>query len=207
MVFVAAVAGCGSLSTVRHDQAHQQRVASIEAEYRAEHRRQIAHYVTLIAAIEDRRNALVAVAPDGAPVSRVDDRDELAPCRTRCSDGLADPFGPPPRAALPGCAIEVCRAAYVEALTRTYFAADLAWARPHLIDLESLLAHSHNATLGREIDEQLASIQQLKTQALSYVELVRQLAIQDSQRQRDVERGARRARVRAAAEHGAPRPW
>ena len=210
------VAGCACFSAARYDEAHFQRVANINARYEAERRRQHEHYVMLRAEIGERRSQLVPIKPGSTsePVRRVDERADLVECRQRCGSGaLADPFHRKPRAPA-RCQLEACRASYVDALTRTYFAADISWVESQLAskprseggadgDVESLLARSHNQTLAREIDEQLAYLELVQARIQRTIELARDNEIRASRQQRDAELSSRRARVRAAADASA----
>lgn len=78
-VIVAVVGASGCFSTVRYDDAHRQRVASIDARYADASRRVDAQYASLLAALEPLRASLVPVTPGGrAPV--------LAPLKARSHD-------------------------------------------------------------------------------------------------------------------------
>jgi hypothetical protein len=227
-VALVVVAGCACFSAARYDEAHFQRVANINARYEAERRQQHEHYVMLRTQITERRSQLIPVKPGSTsePVRRVDERADLVACRQRCgSAALADPFHRKPRAAPARCQLETCQASYVDALTRTYFAADMSWVESQLAskpkperdadaDVEALLTRSHNQALAREIDEQLAYVELVQARIQRTIELARESEIQASRQQRDAELSSRRARVRAAADASAldqgipPRdPW
>jgi len=197
-----AVAAVGCFSSARYDTAHVQRVDGINARYDAESRRQSEWYASNVAALDRLRGLLVPVAGEspGAPLHRVDERDDIAQCRSLCAargEAVAVP-----------CIRDICQPVYADALIKTYSSADMTWVTAQLAeapesDLESLLAFSHNQAIQRQVDGEAAAIDEMQVQASSRLELERQNEIRTSTRQRDADvahaRAAHRARVKAAA--------
>jgi hypothetical protein len=211
MVVVAAIGGFGCFSTARYDDAHLQRVARINARYEAERRREDEQYATLASALDKFRMQLVPTKPGSSvPVSRINERRDIVECRTRCVRAEAEPPASSDEAAQARCLHEVCRPAYVDALTKTYFDADVAWVTDQLsasddadVDLEALLAFSHNQEVLRYIAAQAKVIEQLRARAHDRLDADHQGEVHASDQQRTSEiasgRAIRRARLRAAA--------
>jgi hypothetical protein len=214
VVVVAVVVGCsGCFSTARYDDAHVKRVESIEARYEAERVREQERQTALIAALAGYHALLIPIRPGSlsAPVSRVDERDDIVQCRKQCERRAFDksPERRRPDAKVNAqCLRDTCEPAYVDALARTYVAADVHWvtlerAASEGADLEVLMAFSHNQAIRRRIDDETRNLAQLLAQMRERPERDRRAEIAASARRRDAEitsgRVAHRARLQAAA--------
>jgi len=219
LVVVVVVGGSGCFSTARYDDAHLQRVASIHARYVAERQRVDEQYASLVAALDEQRADLIPMAPGSdAPVSRIDDREEIVRCRSQCEHrAVAGPCEGSSEPAKAACLHEVCRPAHLDALLKTYFRADLAWATSQRsvsndakgdAELEALMARSHNREVRRTLDEQIKALAQQRAQVQSRLARDRQGEIRASEQQRTSEiaagRAVRRARLQAAADASPP---
>jgi hypothetical protein len=214
--FVVGCLGCsGCFSTARYDDAHAQRVADIDTRYQAEHLREQEHLAALALALVGERALLIPIEPiepiesgsSSSPVIRVDARDDIMECRRRCDQRTAEVaingsgLGNQVRAQ---CLHASCEQAYLDALTETYFEADVPriisqQVEPEATDLEAVLALAHNRAVQRRIDEKTRNLAQIRQR----LEEERQAEIAESARRRDLEiasgRAAHRARVQAAA--------
>jgi hypothetical protein len=213
VVVAVAVTCLSCFSTARYDRAHTQRVSHINARYDAAVEREHQHYISLVTDLDKLRASLIPVTPGSghAPVDPVDGRADIVECRRRCA-GLRPsiPTAPRAQAQTPAqCLRDVCQPAYADALVRTYFQADFAWATSQLAsssdaELESLLALSHNQSLLADIEQQATALAQRHASARNHIEQQRQHALRQSQQLRaseiDAGRAARRARVKAAAD-------
>ncbi len=213
VVVVVAVGAGGCFSTARYDDAHAQRVASINARYDAERLQDQEREVALVSALEEHRALLIPIKPGSlsAPVSRVDEREAIVECRSRCDRrGIDESLdGKHPNDQVKAqCLHEICEPAYVDALTKTYADADVRWVSSRLAasdgaDLEALMTFSHNQAVSRHIEEDTRRLAQLRAHTNQHLEQDRQAEIAASARRRDSEiasgRAAQRARVRAAA--------
>src|SRR3954462_15271758 len=114
-VVVVFMGGVGGFSTPRYDEAHLQRVASINARYEAEHRRADDQYTSLVAALDVVRASLIPTRPGSdAPVRRIDEREDIVACRDQCDDHtLAETFDRSNEPATVRCRHEVCQPAYL----------------------------------------------------------------------------------------------
>lgn len=219
LVVVVVVGGSGCFSTARYDHAHLQRVASIHARYVAESQRVDEQYASLVAALDKQRVDLIPMAPGSdAPVSRIDEREEFVLCRSRCEHrALAGPFERPNEPAKAACLREVCRPAYLDALRKTYFRADVTWVTSQRsvsndaagdAELEARMARSHNREVRRTFDEQIKALAKQRAQVQGRLARERQGEIQASEQQRTSEiaagRAVRRARLQAAADASPP---
>lgn len=213
VVVVMVVGGLGCFSTARYDDAHLQRVASINARYEAETAQAQRRERELASLLEADRALLISIKPGSrsAPVSRVDEREAMVECRKQCDrrgmDDSLDEWRPNDQVKAQ-CLHEICEPAYVDALTRTYFDADVRWVTNELAasegtDFESLLAFSHNQALAQHIEEEAHDLAKLQAQTPQRFERDRQAEIAASAQRRDSEiasgRAAHRARIQAAS--------
>src|SRR5512140_1163835 len=156
VVVVVVVGGFGCFSTARYDDAHLQRVASIHARYAAESQRVDDQYASFKVALDKvRMEDLIPMTPGSdAPVRRVGEREDIVRCRRQCEyrapTGLFERVNEPAQAT---CLRELCGPAYLDALRKTYFRADLTWVASQRsrssapesdAELEVLMARSHN---------------------------------------------------------------
>jgi hypothetical protein len=211
LVVVVAVGGFGCFSTARYDDAHVQRVASINARYEAETLDEQQREVELAAVLEEHRALLVPIKPGSrsAPVRRVAEREDIVECRKQCERLGDESLEASSKGQVEAqCVHEICEPAYVDALTKTYVNADSHWVASQLAvsedaELESLLAFSHNQAVSRRIEDETRGLAQLQAQHRQHLERDRQAEIAVSARLRDSEiasgRAAHRARIQAAA--------
>ena len=211
VVVVVVVGGSGCFSIARYDDAHFQRVASINARYAAEGQRLDAQYASSIAALDKIRVELIPMTPGSdAPVNRIDEREDIVRCRCQCEHHApTGPFEGLNEPAEAECLREVCRPAYLDALRRAYFRADVTWVTSQRsasndAELEALMARSHNRAVRRILDEQTQALAQQRAQAQHRLARERQGEIQASEQQRTSEiasgRAVRRARLQAEAD-------
>ena len=213
VVVVVGLGGIGCFSTARYDDAHAQRVATINARYEAERLQEQEREASLVAALEEHRALLIPIKPGSlsAPVSRVDEREAIVECRSQCDrrgiDESLDGRHPNVRVKTQ-CLHDLCEPAYVDALTRTYVDADLRWVSGQLAasegaEREALMTFSHNQAVSRHIEEDTRGLAQLQARASQRLEREHQAELAASARRRDSEiasgRAAHRARVQAAA--------
>jgi len=216
VVVVVVVGGFGCFSTARYDDAHLQRVASINARYAAESQRIDDQYASFVVALDKaRREDLIPMTPGSdAPVSRVDEREDIVLCRRQCEhDAPAGPFERLNEPANAACLREVCRPAYLDALRTTYSRADVTWVASQRslssdpesdAEFESLMARSHNREVRRTLDEQARTLVRQRAQAERRLAQAYQGEIRASEQQRTSEitsgRAVRRARLQAEAD-------
>jgi len=209
---VVVVVGCfGCFSTARYDDAHLQRVAIIHARYAAEGQSVDQQYESYLAALDKLRMELIAMTPGmDVPVSPIVDREDLVLCRRQCEqEAPAGPFERQSEPAKAECVREACRPAYLDALRKTYFRANVTWVMSQPpgagdADLEALMARSHNREVRRTLDEQTRALAQQLAQAQRRLAQAYQDEIRASEQQRTSEiasgRAVRRARLEAAAD-------
>ena len=216
---VVAVGGFGCFSTARYDDAHLRRVASINARYAAESQRVDDQYASFVVALDKvRMEDLIPMTPGSdAPVSRVDEREDIVLCRRRCE--YRAPTGPFELRNEPAnaCLREVCRPAYLDALKQTYSRADVTWVASQRslssdperapesdAEFEALMARSHNREVRRTLDEQARALARQRAQAQRRLTQAYQDEIRASEQQRTSEiasgRAMRRVRLQAAAD-------
>jgi len=212
VVVVVAVGGLGCFSTARYEDAHIQRVASINARYEAERTQAQQREAELTAALEADRRLLAPTKPGSrcTPLHRVDEREAIVECRDQCERRAIDESldGYLNEQIRKQCVHEICEPAYVDALTKTYVDADVHWVTSQLAasenaDLESLMAFSHNQQVSRHLDDEARGLAKLQAQVRQQLERDRQAEIAASAWRRDQDiasgRAAHRARVQAAA--------
>jgi hypothetical protein len=224
MVVAVVVTGLSCFSTARYDHAHVQRVVNIDARYDEETRQEYERHASLATELDTLRASVIPIKPESsyAPVNRIDEREDIVECRRLCNDrapGSSTELQHNRNPAAAQCVREICQPAYVDALSKRYFDADVTWVTSQLsssneAELESLLAFSHNRALLGTIDQQARASAQRHAHARSRVERERRREIEASMQLRDSEiasgRAAHRARVKAAADtfaavdHGIP---
>ncbi len=190
LVVVVIVGGSGCFSTARYDAAHLQRVASINARYAAEGQRVDEQYAFSVAALDERADLIPMTPGSGAPVSRIDEREEMVLC---------------------------CLPAYLDTLLKTYVRADVTWVASQRsvsndaegdAEREARMARSHNQEVRRALDAQIRALAQQRAEAQGRLARERQHQIQASEQQRTSEiasgRAVRRARLQAAADASTP---
>jgi hypothetical protein len=213
VVVMLVVGGLGCFSTARYDDAHMQRVASINARYEAETAQEQEREHELASVIDRYRALLVPIKPGSlsTPMSHVSERAEIIECRTRCDRRSIDE-------SLDGrhtndrvkaqCLRDVCEPAYLDALTKTYSGADVRRVTSQRAiseggELESRLAGAHNRVILQHIEDESRELARLQEQTRRRLEQDRREAIAASAQRRDAEiasgRAVHRARIRAAA--------
>lgn len=193
----ASLNGCGLRGSNAPATRHNERVAEINRTYddrQAEVRRDCAEQ---LAQVETLKEHLVRVLPQGyyvpqSPVAPRFDR-EVALCHQLPNPELQ-------------CMAPI-RTRYFQELGRTYFKADLEsvfelWDGERHVDLEALLAHSHNGQLLAYIDESAADLVTFCKQLQDRWEELREAELAHSAEQQSAEEEEQRRRTALAIAAG-----
>lgn len=203
-VVLLANASCFSRAANQH---HEQRMAEIDAAYQSDEAAIQRDYESALAQLRQVEAMLIAVEPHAhsRPVVRVTDGEGLATLRATCDDGrrmLADWQARGLDSTKIGDILRSCEEQYtnglIDALTRTYWAADVGWIAEQLkvsaaaLDVESLFVYSHNLRLRAFVESRKAELAAARDSAMERLQLLRAEAVASSIDIRNAEVAERR---------------
>lgn len=213
LAWLAALLCATSCFTQAANKRYAAQVGVIDEHYEDGVRGVQTQYAAALDAIELLAADLVEVrtASHSAPVEAVEDRADLAALRAEC-DGIVGELS---AARVHGAdaptfvrLLNACQAryrdAFLDALSETYWAADLDWIAEALrtaeerVDVESLFVYSHNLRLRAYIAHRVQELNAERLAALQTLRHAREQAYSAARERRDAEIKAERRRFAAA---------